>query len=316
VSPRRFAEHLKVLRKYTQPMRLRQLSRILLRGNNPPHRSVVVTFDDGYADNLHNAKPLLERYNVPATFFLASGLIGQEQEFWWDELDRLLLQPGTLPETLRLSVNGNTHRWELGEGAYYSEEASRSHRHWRAWEEAPSSRHSLYYTLWQLLRPVTEDERRRVLCELREWAGAESVGRLSNRSLSLDEVGALAQGGLVEVGAHTVSHPALKLLPPASQRDEILSSKAHLEGILDHPVAGFSYPYGSLSAETVGIVREVGFAYACASGGGLVKRSADLFRLPRKGIQDWDGDEFARHLSEWFDVSGATTDTERHARRA
>jgi len=262
---------------------------------------VVITFDDGYADNLHNAKPLLERYNVPATFFLASGLIGQEQAFWWDELDRLLLQPGVLPESLSLSVDGSTYRWELGEAAYYSEEAFQSHRCWRAWEEAPSSRHSLYYSLWELLRPITEGQRRRVLRELRELAGAEPADRTSQRPLSLEEAVTLAQGELVDVGAHTVTHPPLSALPLASQRDEIVGSKAQLEELLDHPVAGFSYPHGSLSLETASMVREAGFACACATRGGLVKRSTDPFRLPRKNIEDLDGDKLARQLSEWFD---------------
>jgi hypothetical protein len=51
-------------------------------------------------------------------------LIGQEREFWRDELDRLLLQLGVLPERLNLSVDGRTYRWKLGEAAYYSGDAS------------------------------------------------------------------------------------------------------------------------------------------------------------------------------------------------
>jgi peptidoglycan/xylan/chitin deacetylase (PgdA/CDA1 family) len=301
VTPRRFAEHLEVLRRYTQPIRLQQLSQALLYGNNLPDRSVVITFDDGYVDNLRNGRPLLEHYNVPATFFLASGLIGQEREFWWDELDRLLLQPGVLPEKLSLNVDGKTHRWELNEAANYSEEDSRRHRRWRVWEEAPSPRHSLYYSLWELLRPMTEDERGRVLRELRKWADAEPVGRSSHLPLSLDGAVALAQGGLFEIGAHTVTHPALAALPPALQRDEIMGSKARLQEILDRPVSSFSYPYGSLSAETVRIVREAGFACSCATHNGLVSQPTDPFQLPRKHMQNWDGDKLAKRLSRWFD---------------
>jgi peptidoglycan/xylan/chitin deacetylase (PgdA/CDA1 family) len=262
---------------------------------------VAVTFDDGYADNLHNAKPVLERYNVPATFFLASGLIGQQQEFWWDDLDRLLLQPGILPERLSLSVNSSTYRWDLGEAAHYNEEASRRHRRWRAWEEAPTSRHSLYYTLWELLRPMTEGQRGRVLRELQKWAGAAPEGRSSYLPLSLEEAVTLAQGGLAEVGAHTVTHPALSTLSTASQRDEISGSKTQLEELLDHPITDFSYPYGSLAAETVSIVREAGFACGCATHAGLIRQPTNPFQLPRRHIQDWDGDKFAKRLSRWFD---------------
>ena len=129
VTANHFAEHLEVLREHAHPITLQQLSQALL-GGDLPDRSVVVTFDDGYADNLHSAKPMLERYGIPATVFLATGSIGREREFWWDELDRLLLQPGALPERLNLMVNGNTYRWELGEDVRYSEDASRRHRRW------------------------------------------------------------------------------------------------------------------------------------------------------------------------------------------
>ena len=112
VTPRHFAEHLEVLQRYGHPIYLRALAKSLQDGY-VPHRTVVVTFDDGYADDLYNAKPLLERHDIPATVFLTSGCIGSNREFWWDEVDRLLLQPGTLPETLCLRINGRSTQWEL-----------------------------------------------------------------------------------------------------------------------------------------------------------------------------------------------------------
>jgi peptidoglycan/xylan/chitin deacetylase (PgdA/CDA1 family) len=292
-----------VLEQHTRPIKLQQLPEALL-GGELPSRSVVVTFDDGYADNLHNAKPLLESYNVPATVFLATGHIGCQREFWWDELDRLLLQPGTLPGTLRLSVNGANYRWELGQDAHYSEEAYRRLCNWRAWEDAPSLRHSLYRSLWELLHSLAATDRRKVLDELVKWACAEPVGRPGYRCLSPQEVFALVRGDLVDLGAHTVTHPALSALPLNSQRDEILRSRAQLQAITGRPTANFAYPYGrqcDYTTETVSMVREAGFACACCNFAGIVERSTDQFQLPRVHVEDWSGEELARRLSGWFD---------------
>jgi peptidoglycan/xylan/chitin deacetylase (PgdA/CDA1 family) len=299
VTPQHFDEHLKVLRQHARPIRLQQLSQALLDGS-VPDRSVVITFDDGYADNLYNAKPLLTHYRVPATVFLVTRYIGYDREFWWDELDRLLLQPGTLPEKLRLNLSGNTYHWQLGEAARYDEDTSLRHSRWRVWREAPSPRHSLYKSLWELLHPLTEGERQRVLDDLIAWAGLGSVARPSHRSLSLEEVVALDQEEIIEVGAHTVTHPALPTLPAASQREEIRWSKARLEEILRPQVTSFAYPYGSLSAETVDLVREAGFTCACSTVAKAVGPPADLFRLPRVTIKDWSGRKFTRQLLRWF----------------
>src|SRR5207248_6890557 len=131
VTPCHFAEHLEVLKKFGPTVSVRQLHEAQ-RQRRIQRGTLVVTFDDGYTDNLHQAKPLLERYGVPATFFLSSGYLGQEQEFWWDELERLLLHPGVLPETLRLTVQGTVHEWQLGTAAPYSEEAFVRERSWNA----------------------------------------------------------------------------------------------------------------------------------------------------------------------------------------
>src|SRR5829696_4965924 len=92
VTPSHFAEHLEVLRKYANPIRLEQAYRAL-EANKIADRTVVITSDDGYADNLTHAVPLLEQHDVPATVFVTSGYVNGGREFWWDELDRLLLQP-------------------------------------------------------------------------------------------------------------------------------------------------------------------------------------------------------------------------------
>ncbi len=299
VTPERFAQHLAHLRARYHPMSLLDLA-----GGRAPRRGVVVTFDDGYADNLHHARPLLERYEAPATVFVVAGQIGQAREFWWDELERLLLQPGALPETLALTVNGQAYQWALGDAADYSPSDHQRHRGWNVLSATdPTPRHSVYRALHPLLRPLAPEEREHLLEALRAWAGAEPAGRPTHRALSPGEVRALAAGGLVDVGAHSVRHPVLSMLPLEAQRAEIAQSQARLAELLGRPARSFSYPYGApgdYTAETVALVREAGFACACANHTGVVGADTDRFALPRFLVRNWDLDTFARQVEAWF----------------
>lgn len=303
VTPNHFAEHMEILRKYSRPMRLQHLVQAL-RDGNLPHLAVIVTFDDGYADNLYNAKPLLERYDVPATVFMTTGYMGDGREFWWDELDRVVLQPGTLPEMLHLTVRGTVYQWELGEATHYSEDTCLHHRGWNVLEKDDSSpRHRLYRSLFQMLRSSPQSSRRKVLDELLIRTGGRSIGCLPHRTLSPDEVFRLAEGNLIEVGSHTVTHPMLSTLPMEAQQAEIQESKSRLEEILGRSVNSFSYPYGSQSdymPQTVAFVREAGFTCACSNFSGVVCPGTDHFQLPRSLVRDWDGEEFSRRLKACF----------------
>ena len=299
VTPQHFAEHLEVLQKHAYPMSLKQLTQAH-RNGTVPHQAVVVTFDDGYADNLYNAKPLRECYNLPATVFVATGQVGQNREFWWDELERVFLQPGRLPQRLCLGSNGSTYQWELGAAADYCEDDYQGDRDRKAWEGQPGSRLSLYYSIWQRLQPLPEDQRQKALDEILTWATAELVARPTHRSLVPEEVFTLGQGGLVEIGAHTVTHPFLSAHSVAFQRDEIQSSKAYLEEFLDCPVTSFAYPFGDYTAETVLLIREAGFACACSTVEATVWQNSDCFQFPRFRIENWNGEEFAKRLLRWL----------------
>lgn len=299
VTPQHFAEQLEVLQECTNPLSMKQFIEAHRTGTVPP-RAVVVTFDDGYADNLYHAKPLLEYYSIPATVFVSTGYIGQKWEFWWDELERLLLQPGKLPEQLLLDVNGVTHCWDLGKVAYYSEEEYCHARGQKAWEAQPESRLFFYYSLWQLLQPLSHSDRRQVLDEILLWAKADPVPRLTHRVLDLEELIALGQGDLIEIGAHTVTHPFLSMQLEAIQQYEIEQSKAELEKMLNLPVTSFSYPFGNYSAETVELAQAAGFVCACSTVQESVWYKSDRFQLPRFAVENWKKENFSKQLLRWF----------------
>jgi peptidoglycan/xylan/chitin deacetylase (PgdA/CDA1 family) len=302
VTPKHFTQHLEILNKSARVVSLQQLTEELDAGKSI-NRSIAITFDDGYADNLLNAKPLLEKYGIRATVFVANGYVEKQQEYWWDELEKLFLQPGTLPEKLELDIKDRHYRWELGEATTYSQTDYQQHRNWCAEEKNyPTLRHNLYRSIWQLMLPLLPEEQQQILDKLRTWAEIKTETRSTHRPLTLAEVPMLEEGNLISVGSHTVMHPYLSALPISRQREEIQANKARLEEILGHSVSSFAYPYGNYSPETVNLVKEAGFSRACSTISAGVRQKCDCFQLPRVEILNWDGEEFARRLSRWFYV--------------
>ena len=300
VTPHHFAEHLQVIRDIGYPMRLDELARGV-RDGNLPQRAMCVTFDDGYADTLYTAKPLLERYDVPATVFMTTGTSGRSREFWWDELERIFLQPGCLPAHLQLDGGGQHFAWDLGDSSIYSEDDFHRGKNWTLLESSdPTPRHAVLRAVHELILSMGAADRQQVLDRLLNWAGMAPMVRATHRALEPDEIVNLDRGGIVEVGSHTVNHLALSTQPSQVQREEIQPSKADLEGWLEHAVRSFAYPHGLYTRESVAFVREVGFEYACACLYRPVRPSSDLFLLPRVSVFNWDGDEFACHLRAWI----------------
>ena len=297
VSPSNFTKHLAVLREMWNPISLRELVRTLQDGKFPK-RPVALTFDDGYKDNLYRVKPLLEHYQIPATIFVIAGYIGHEREFWWDELVRLLTNLDEYPEQLRLMIQGRSYEWELNSGGvkrrFFSDRFIDRH--------TVNPRLRLLRTLYKLLRPLVDDERQSVLEDLHQWRATRSGSRIFHAALSQKEVRQLADGGLIEIGSHTMTHPVLATLPLELRKQEILQSKIYLEELLGRPVTAFSYPYGSSTdykSESVNIVRQAGFEYACAMETGIAWHGSDRFQLPRLWVRNWDEETFARKLNRW-----------------
>jgi peptidoglycan/xylan/chitin deacetylase (PgdA/CDA1 family) len=304
VSPRRFAEHMAHLTRHFDVVGLHELAGRRTKASNGT-RMVAVTFDDGYADNLSEAKPILESRNVPATVFVSTAALESGSEMWWDELERLLLHPSSLPTMLVLDVDGQRLEWDLGGDASYTLDDFSSHRTWNVLRrDDPTQRHRLYRSICRLLKPMTAEARERTLFTLRASAAAGRDGGSRARMLTQDDLRCLASGSLVDIGAHTVSHPVLAGLPLPGQRREISASKQTLEAVIGKPVSTFAYPYGTradYTRQTASLVKEEGFALACANYPETVTAPSDAYQLPRFVVRNWTGDEFAARLAAWWE---------------
>ena len=153
--------------------------------------------------------------------------------------------------------------------------------------------------MWEKLKPLSPLTREKVLDDIRAWAGDLPGLRDSHRSLTGDELRAL-DGGTIEVGAHTVSHPSLTKHSPNVQKQEIRESKRWLEDFLGRSVVTFAYPYGDHSRATAALVAQAGFELACTTQATAVVGGNNPYKLPRIPICDWDSAEFAHCLAESF----------------
>lgn len=298
VTPQHFAEHMEILRRNYHPCRLANLRRRQPFNAWQPS-TVVVTFDDGYADNFQLARPILETYEVPATIFVVSGRVSTLREFWWDALENILLFTPALPARLNLTIEQKIYSWNI------KDKVATPAQQWNVLDACPpDTRRQVYLDLMQLLRDLDVETRDAALAELYRWAGLDiNAGRANYLSVTADELRALPKNGMVEVGAHTVNHPALSALPLTVQQKEIVESKSALETILDHPVNAFAYPFGErrdYTRDTAGLVRAAGFTCACSNFAGHVTALSDPYQLPRFLVRDWDGETFARQLAQWF----------------
>lgn len=281
VFPDNFASHLEYIQEKYSPMSLSDLAECL-QIHDLPHRAVVITFDDGYADNFLKAWPLLEMYQVPATIFTVSGAVNSRREFWWDELERIFYFIENLPEQLSLCIQEQGLSWPLSN---------------------MKQRQAAFKDIHQRLRLLPVVEREKVLKDLANWAGTTQNGRSENLPMKYSELCQIAQSKFIEIGAHTKTHPVLSTQSPEDQYEEIVESRLELEKILDKQVRTFSYPYGNpedFTQQTVEIVKSAGFSAAVTTIQGGVEPGDDRYQLKRCEVNNWNVDLFKRKLDSFF----------------
>ncbi len=225
-----------------------------------PRASLSITFDDGYADNVEVALPVLQRLGLPATFFIAT-----------DYLDGGRMWNDTVIETVRRLPLGR-HDFTalgLGEHALVSDE----------------QRPALVTALISGIKYLPDEQRLHVTRVL----GEQVSGLPDDLMMTTAQLRALRDAGM-EIGGHTASHPILTSLEPEQAREDIARGKAVLEGLLGESLSLFAYPNGrrgqDYDASHAAMVRELGFSAAMSTNPGVMTRDADRWQLPR--FTPWD----------------------------
>lgn len=274
VAPENFERHMEYLRNKCHPIHLLELVDAI-KNNRLPKRGVVVTFDDGYVDNYLQAYPVLERYSVPATVFVGSAAIDSPKGFWWDELDNIILSSADRPDVLNFSIEGEKYEWDLGPNSKCIEVRKQVN---------------------SLIRPLRSAERENVLAQLRTWAGLFPVDDPECRAMTSEELRQFQGNQLIDIGAHTKTHPLLSSLSSQEQHEEIFAGRKNLENVIGQSVESFAYPYGDFNDVSIEIVKEAGFEAACTTLPNVATPRDDLAQLPRFWVGNWAADTFKQKL--------------------
>jgi peptidoglycan/xylan/chitin deacetylase (PgdA/CDA1 family) len=277
VSPLNFAAQLDELMRLRTVISLVELMERKAAGE-PLSRYAVLTFDDGYSDFAETVVPIASTAGVPVTVFVASGSTGHQ--FWWEELTAVLA-PGT-----------------QGQPSFELHLGRSDTLRFNAMNE-PDARIAAVGIIASRLACADRATIDAVLEQLRSWAGPGFSPRIAGTPMDAETLLQVARAPNVEIGGHTVSHCCLERLGPDEQRREIAQNKADLEKLCGVPVQVFSYPNGSLSAETPNLVRAVGYSCACASAEGVVSKRTNRFQIPRLWVPDVANADFRRWLGNW-----------------
>lgn len=298
VSPENFEQHLQVLKNGFNVISTRELLQ-QVSAKKIIKNAVCITFDDGYTDNFTHAKPLLQNYNCPATFFITSGVTGQQKQFWWDELENMLLHIKHLPAFLSIKTGIEIFEHHLVEPVI-TIEMFRLHQQWKYYEEPPTDRCSLYIKLWERMLLLSHKEINKVMGTLRRWASASISENDQDFPMNNFQLKELSMERLFLLGIHTMTHPDLSTKKSFCQLREINGSKLDLKknyGIKSNMLA---YPFGKYNELTIDVVSRLNITACFTTEQKFVSAEADVKMLGRFQVFDWNGAFFKKQIIAWF----------------
>ena len=230
---------------------------------------IAVTFDDAYGSVASLASPELEARGIPHALFAVSGAARSGEAYWWDRLQSV--ERALTPE-----------RWSAFEQAVRDHTGSSSLRDWVVHE---------HHGRW----PAS------ALPALDQIEGELGV-TVTDRSVSLERLAALARNPLIEIGVHTVTHPSLPTLSDADITREVRQCYEELREVSAATLPVLAAPYGLGDERVVRISLASGMTAVLSVAGATLNPRAPAGWVPRvcllAGMPIW---KVGVTLAGWLD---------------
>jgi peptidoglycan/xylan/chitin deacetylase (PgdA/CDA1 family) len=222
---------------------------------------VVLTFDDGYRDNVEHALPVLEKHGAPFAMFVTAGFADRTARLWWVELEEAVrrLDRVVLDGALEFSTR------------------------------SAAEKQRAFAILYRTLRSGPEERLLAVCAHLCARAGVEPSDIPADLCLDWSNIKQLSAHPLATIGVHTLTHPMLAKHSEAFVRQELTESRARIERAVGKPARHLAYPVGdptSAGPRDFLIAQELGFASAVTTRPGMIfaEHAAHTTALPRVSV--------------------------------
>ncbi|MBX3011390.1 MAG: polysaccharide deacetylase family protein [Caldilineaceae bacterium] len=254
-APDAFAAQMSYLAQHHHVVSMQELFDVFDRGRVLPPHSVMVTFDDAYQDFASQAWPIMKRYRLPATVFVATAFPDQpDRVFWWDRL-----------QTALTTTKVATLKTPLGQLPL----------------NTAAQRTQAYKRLRDYVKTLPHLQAMTLVDEIYHELGKPLV---INDVLGWEALRRLAKEG-VTLGAHTQTHPLMNRVSATEAVAEAFASLRDLEREIGSILPIFAYPNGSFNQAVVNQLKEGGMALAFTTGaGGNDLNTVDWLRLRRNNM--------------------------------
>lgn len=228
--------------------------------------SMVLTFDDGYQNNLTHAHPITSKHHAPSMYFIATEAAKHNTPYWIDRLDYALQFSGK--EEIAVEIGSVSQLIHISDRALYP----------RDYQLLRLKLKSTYTNDWDLLTKLTQfldDFEKKTGKSIQEISSFDDWSRVINEN----QLSRLPND--ISVGSHTVNHVRLDDLELEKLTDEVIESKKNLERIVHKPCIHFCYPNGNYSTTASSILKKNAYKSAVTTISGINKKNANLFTLKR-----------------------------------
>jgi len=238
-----FERQIKELVRSFNIVSLTEIEKSITSGRNDKKNMIAITVDDGYQDFYTHAYPILKKYNITATIFVATGFVDREIWLWPDKITYMI--ENTQEDKVSVDINGVTQSFDMNDENKYG----------RLWNSL------IGYCL-----SCSDSDKKIFLAHLNAIFNVDVPDDIVDeyKPCTWEQLQEM-QSNKIEIGGHTITHPSLSKIDISELQSEVSGCKKRIENKLSKQVEHFCYPNGQLSdydANVIDAVKSAGYKTA------------------------------------------------------